>query len=162
MLISELTRLDGVFPFRLSCKFQVKMYAKVLRRNGNLVNKGRWQLATLQLQLNKLSYLYFFVLNIIFSCRKMVKILLDFIVKLQQFPLLPYRWSNYPLRRNGNNDTTWNLQLRRNGNKPSWQLLHFFPRNSSCFKNVGKHAKSSDCFDTVLFELKIIRNISCL
>ena len=94
------------------------MYAKVLRRNGNLVNKGRLQLATLQLQLNKLSYLYFCVLNIIFSCRKMVKILLDFIVKLQRFPLLPYRWSNYPLRQNGNNDITWNLQLRRNGNKP--------------------------------------------
>ena len=47
--------LNGVFPFRLSCKFQVKMYAKVLRRNGNLVDKERWQLATLQLQLNKLS-----------------------------------------------------------------------------------------------------------
>ena len=45
----------GVFPFRLSCKFQVKMYAKVPRRNGNLVDKERWQLATLQLQLNKLS-----------------------------------------------------------------------------------------------------------
>ena len=94
------------------------MYAKVLRRNGNLVNKGKWQLETLQLQFNKLSYSYFYVLDIIFSCRKMVKILLDFIVKLQQFPLLPYRWSNNPLRRNGNNYLIWNLQLRRNGNKP--------------------------------------------
>ena len=61
--------------------------------------------------------MYVFVLNIIFSCRKMVKILVDFIVKLYQFPLLPYRWSKIPLRRNGNNYLTSNSELRRNGNK---------------------------------------------
>ena len=27
---------NGVFPFRLSCEFQVKKVKKVLRRNGNL------------------------------------------------------------------------------------------------------------------------------
>ena len=49
----------------------------------------------------------------------MVKILVDFIVKLYQFPLLPYRWSKIPLRRNGNNDLTSKPELRRNGNKPT-------------------------------------------
>ena len=64
------------------------------------------------------SYMYVFVLNIIFTCSKMVEILVDFIVKLYQFPLLPYRWSKIPLRRNGNNYLTSNSELRRNGNKP--------------------------------------------
>ena len=59
-----------------------------------------------------------FVLNIIFSCRKMVKIRVDLMKKLHEFPLLPYSWSKNPLRRNGNNYLTWNSQLRRNGNKP--------------------------------------------
>ena len=58
------------------------------------------------------------LLNIIFLCKKMVKIRVDLMIKLQQFPLLPYRWYKNPLRRNGNNYLTWNLQLRRNGNKP--------------------------------------------
>ena len=48
----------------------------------------------------------------------MVKMCVDLMIKLQQFPLLPYRWSNNPLRRNGNNYLIWNSQLRRNGNKP--------------------------------------------
>ena len=48
----------------------------------------------------------------------MVKIRVDLMIKLQQFPVLPYRWSKNPLRRNGNNYLTWNSQLRRNGNKP--------------------------------------------
>ena len=39
MLYDRLCSL-GVFPFRLSCKFQVKIFEKVLRRNGNRVNKG--------------------------------------------------------------------------------------------------------------------------
>ena len=31
----------------------------------------------------------------------------------------------------------------------------FFPQNSSCFYNVGRQEKSSDCLDTVLYiELK--------
>ena len=119
-------RIYGVFPFRLSCKFQVKLYEKVLRRNGNRVNKGRWQLITWQLQLNKWIYMDVFVLNIIFSCRKMVKIRVDLMIKLQQFPLLPYRWSKNPLRRNGNNYLTWNSQLRRNGNKP---YIHVYEWN---------------------------------
>ena len=42
-----------------------------------------------------------FVLNITFSCRKMMKIREDLMIKLQQFPLLPYRWSKNLLRRNG-------------------------------------------------------------
>ena len=79
----------GVFPFRLSCKFQVKIYEKVLRRNGNRVNKGIWQLETWQLQINKWIYNDVFVLNIIFSCRKIVKIRVDLMIKLQQFPLFP-------------------------------------------------------------------------
>ena len=62
-----------------------------------------------------------FVFNIIFSCRKMVKIRVDLMIKLQQIPLLPYRWSKHPLRRDGNNYLTWNSQLRRNGNKPAEQ-----------------------------------------
>ena len=70
-----------------------------------------------------------FVLNIIFSCRKMVKIRVDLMNKLQQFPLLPYRWSKNPLRRNGNKYLTWISQLRRNGNKPlisggHWRALN--------------------------------------
>ena len=69
-------------------------------------------------QLNKWIYMDVFVLNIIFSCRKMVKIRVDLMIKLQQFPLLPYRWSKNQLRRNGNNYLKWNSQLRRNGNKP--------------------------------------------
>ena len=60
-----------------------------------------------------------FVLNIIFSCRKIVKIRVDLMIKLQQFTLLPYRWSKNPLRRNGNNYLTWISKLMRNGNKPS-------------------------------------------
>ena len=54
----------------------------------------------------------------LFSCRKMVKIRVDLMIKLQQFPLLPYRWSTNLLRRNGNNYLAWNSKLRRNGNKP--------------------------------------------
>ena len=42
------------------------------------------------------------------------------------------------------------------------QFLHFFPRNSSCFYNVGRLAKSSDCLDTVLSVLKFIRYIGWL
>ena len=59
-----------------------------------------------------------FVLNIIFLCRKMVIIRVDLMIKLQHFPLLPYRWSTNLLRRNGNNYLAWNSELRRNGNKP--------------------------------------------
>ena len=58
----------------------------------------------------------------------MVKIRNDLMIKLQQFPLLPYRWYENPLRRNGNNYLTWNLQLRRNGNKPS----------QKCFNDITK------------------------
>ena len=61
--------------------------------------------------------MYEYVLNIIFLCRKMVKIRVDLMIKLQQFSLLPYCWSKNPLRRTGNNCPTWNSQLRRNGNK---------------------------------------------
>ena len=67
--------------------------------------------------------MYVDVLNIIFSCRKMVKIRVYLMIKLQQFPLLPYRWSENPLRRNGNNYLTWNSQLRRNGNKPYFYIF---------------------------------------
>ena len=48
----------------------------------------------------------------------MVKIRVDLMKKLQQFPLLPYRWSKNLLGRNRNNYLAWNSQLRRNGNKP--------------------------------------------
>ena len=53
----------------------------------------------------------------------MVKIRVDLMIKLQQFPLLPYRLSKNPLRRNGNNYLTWNSQLRRFGNKPPKSMV---------------------------------------
>ena len=71
----------------------------------------------------------------------MVKILLDFIVKLQQFRLLPYRWSNNPLSRNGNNYLTWNLQLRRNGNKPFIKLLPISLRKTLHRRSVAYNDK---------------------
>ena len=125
--IRTYTCIFGVFPFRLSCKFQVKIYEKVLSRNGNRVYKGKWQLVTSKLQLNKWIYMDLFVLNIIFSCRKMVEISVDLMIKLQQFPFLPYRWSKNTLRRNGNNYLTCNSQLRRNGNKPYFQCSRHIP-----------------------------------